>query len=183
MKKRSILKRFSLPLLLIGLLSFSSCIIVSDYGPNGKNGKAFFGIDYDFEPPYSYWDNNPSMPNSPFFGEMYRSNPGIYQFEYFVSPFEYWYGTYQIRINPGQPGQPYGEPGRDGQDSYLLLICNEDGFYFDDWTGCNCGYRAIEGDTHIFEIESGRSNFRVEMKKAHVNERAPEGIPKYQLTK
>ena len=168
---------FALAMLLTG------CIIVSDYGPNGRSGKVYFGIDYDYNAPYSYWDNNPSTPNNPFFGEFYRSHPGTFEFEYFVNPFEYWYGTYQLRVNPGQPGQPYGEPGRDGADNYLLLICNSDGFYFDSLNDCNCVNRTEDGDTIIYEISSEKANYRIEMKKTHVDQRKPQSVPKYQLNK
>jgi len=164
-------------------LFLSSCIIVTDYGPNGMSGKTYFGIDYDYNAPYSYWDNNPSTPGSPFFGEYYRSHPGTYQFEYFVNPFEYWYGTYQLRTNPGQPGQPYGEPGRDGTDNYLLMICNDDGFYFESWADCNCGYRSDDGDLFIYDIESEKSNYRIEMRKTSIDKRKPQALPKYQLNK
>ncbi len=161
----------------------TGCIIVTDYGPNGNNGKVYFGIDYDYNAPYSYWDNNPSTPNAPFFGEYYRSYAGTFQFEYFVNQYEYWYGTYQLRINPGQAGQPYGEPGRDGIDNYLLMICNDDGFYFESWNECNCGYRSEIDGVLTYDIETDKANYRIEMRKTTIQERKPQAIPKYQLNK
>lgn len=182
MKTKSILK---LPGLVgitawLSTLLLSACIVVSDYGPNGRPGKAYFGIDYDFNPPYSYWDNNPNVPNNPFFGEYYRTNPGNYSFEYFLNPYEYWYGTYQIRVNIGQPGQPHGVPGRDGTDTYLMLICNDQGFYFENWEDCNCWYREADGSL-VYEFSDKDRNYRIEMKKTTIAERAPQGVSKYKI--
>ncbi len=179
----SIRKRtINLALLALALIgtSLTSCIIVAepDYGPRGSNGQAFFGIDYDFQAPYSYWDDNPSMPNNPFLGEMYHTYPGVFDFEYFVNPWEYWYGTYQIWTNPGQPGQPYGVPGANGADSFLLLICNPNGFYFEDWEECNC-YRSAEEDVIIVERQVDGFNYRIEMRKTTIEERPTDNLPKY----
>lgn len=163
---------------MVASVCLSSCIIVSseyDYGPNGNPGKAFYGIDYDFNAPYSYWDNNQSVPDNPWFGEMYRTSGGIYDFEYFINPWEYWYGTYELRQNPGQPGQPYGEPGFDGNDSYLLLICNDDGFYFEDWESCDCIYRNADGTVTV-DIENDKQNFKIVMKKTTIHERPAKGL-------
>ncbi len=158
----------------------SSCIVVTDYeyGPDGQDGKAYFGIDYDWNPPYSYWDNNYNVPENPFFGEYYRTNQGTYEFEYFINPYEYWYGTYQIWINHGEPGQQYNQPGFDGADTYLLMICNDDGFYFEDWEDCDC-YRTEADGTQIIEYKKGNKMFRVEMKKANINDRPTDKTPKY----
>ncbi|MCB0380621.1 MAG: hypothetical protein KDD24_05140 [Flavobacteriales bacterium] len=124
MKKLNILSILSLVLFL------SSCIIVDNSpGPNGRDGLAYFGVDYDRRPPYSYWDNNNSIPYNPILGEYYRSAPGTYRFEYFVNEFDYWYGTYQIWVNRGGPGRPNGRPGIDATDNYMMLICNPNGFY------------------------------------------------------
>ncbi|MCB0762702.1 MAG: hypothetical protein KDC12_14330 [Flavobacteriales bacterium] len=184
MKKQWFIQFINSRLLLITVVTLTvfstGCIIVTDheYGPRGANGRAFFGIDYDWQAPYSYWDNNPSVPNNPWFGEMYRTTPGVYDFEYFVNPWEYWYGTYQMWINPGQPGQPYGVAGAPGDDSYLLLICNPNGFYFEDWEECGC-YRSGEEDVVIIERTEGEFNYRVEMRKTTIHERPTAQLPKY----
>lgn len=164
--------------LFVAVIALHSCIVVAEYGPPGRDGKAFFGIDYDYNPPYSYWDNNPNMPTAPFFGEYYRSNPGRYNFEYFINQTDYWYGTYEIFVNRGQPGQPMGEPGADGADNYLMLICNDDGFYFEDQYGFWCDIRMEEGK-QIIEMSDEEHRFIIEMQKTSIMERAPEGIPKY----
>jgi hypothetical protein len=163
----------------MSVIALQSCIVVAEYGPPGRDGKAFFGIDYDFNPPYSYWDNNPNMPSAPFFGEYYRSNAGRYNFEYFVNQTDYWYGTYEIFIHRGQAGQPMGEPGADGMDTYLMLICNDEGFYFEDQAGIWCDIRLENGIQHI-EMNNGEQHFIITMQKTSIKDRKPEGIPKFQ---
>lgn len=155
-------------------LLLSSCIVIEDevyYGPDGRDGKVFFGIDYDYQAPYSYWDDNSSVPENPFFGEYYRTWPGIYNFEYYVSPWEYWYGTYEVWENPGTAGQPNGVAGLDGADNYLLLICNPDGFYFENWEDCSCSPRSFADGTQVIEADKGNFHFRVSMKKTTIQER------------
>lgn len=163
----------------VSLIFLSSCVTVIETnvpGPDGLPGRAFFGIDYDTRPPYSYWDNNPSVPVDPFFGEYYRTNPGIYDFEYFVNQYDYWYGTYEVWVYLGGPGRPYGERGRDGADSYLLLVCNPDGPY--EWRKAN-----KDENISIEELEDGwieviktyeGGGIKIKMKKANKEDRAPQ---------
>jgi hypothetical protein len=176
------MKRFNIYtwiIALLGIIQLQSCIIYdTDYGPDGRDGKAFFGIDYDYYQPYSYWDNNPSVPVNPFFGEFYRSYPGIYEFEYFINSNEYWYGTYEINIRRGEQGRPNGAAGRDGLDTYLRLICNPNGFYFESTNDCDC-YRSVSDDgTIISEVNDKDHSFRIVMKKTTIEER-----PTYHLAK
>lgn len=167
---------------LIAVLStfLSSCITLIDQGPRGNDGKVYYGIDYDYSTPYSYWDNNPNIPNNPYFGEMYRTERGTYDFEYFINPYEYWYGTYRLYQNNGAPGGNYGEPGANGADTYFLMICNENGFYSEEWEECNC-YRTAEADGSITVTgeNTNTGKFEVKLKKVTVSERAPKGVPKY----
>lgn len=111
-------------------LALSSCItVVEGPGPRGYDGNAYFGVDYDFRAPYGYWDNNPSIPTDPIIGDYYYTNPGLFDFEFYETRDDFWYGTYEIFINRGGPGRPYGEPGRDGYDTYLLLVLGNRGPY------------------------------------------------------
>lgn len=166
--------------LLFIAISMTSCIVVADYGPPGRDGKAFYGVDYDIDPPYSYWDNNPGIPSSPFFGEYYRSHPGIYEFEYFINRYDYWYGTYQIFINEGLPGEPLGEPGADGEDTYLMLICNDEGFYFRNGGNWDCVHRNSDGSITA-ELDYGEFRFRVLMHKTNTTLRPTLNLPKTTL--
>jgi hypothetical protein len=180
--KKNYLHRLIYLLGIVGLVSFQSCIIIEDdevrYGPDGRDGKAFFSIDYDWNPPYSYWDNNPSMPDNAFYGEYYRTNPGVYDFEYYVSPWEYWWGTYEVFVYPGMPGQPNGIPGANGSDTYLKMICNDEGFYFEGDVDCTC-IRTVEANGDIVvEVKDAERHFKVTMRKALVKDRPSVNQPK-----
>ena len=160
----------------------SSCVtIVEGPGPDGRPGRAYFGVDYDYEPPYSYWDDNPSIPTDPFLGEYYRSYPGYFEFEYFYNRYDYWYGSYEIWINPGEQGRPGGIPGRDGPDTYLMLILNPEGPY--EWRKSNS-----EGDFTVEELENGQlqltyedagGGIKVLMQRTSVKERPTQREPKF----
>lgn len=159
------------------LTSLSSCIIVTDHpGPNGVAGNAYFGVDYDVYMPYSYWDNNNRIPVNPELGMSYPTNAGVFDFEYFINPYEYWYGSYTIFRNAGGPGRPGGEPGFNGADTYLMLICNPEGFY-----EVRGNYRVSnpDGNTVVVESLEGKNRFKVEMTKTNINERPTANIPKY----
>lgn len=156
------------------LLFLSSCIIVDNSpGPNGRNGLAYYGIDFDHHPPYSYWDNNKSIPYNPIIGEYYRSAPGTYQFEYFINEFDYWYGTYQIWENRGGPGGYNGRPGIDGVDNYLMMICNPNGFYEyrENW-------KMNTNEPLVIDQQIGNFYYKITIQKGSVLTR-PAQEPKY----
>lgn len=156
-------------------LSLTSCDpAYIGYGYPGRDGRAFFGINYDYAHPYSYWDNNPSVPDNPAIGHYYPTFPGLYEFEYFINSVDYWYGTYEIWINPGGPGGPNGMPGIDGMDNYLMLICNPDGFYFHDFNS----YKTLHPGKDSLVIET--EHYRITLRKATIHERTPvRDIPPY----
>ena len=168
--------RFSL-VVVGGIFLLNSCIYVVDTpGPEGLPGSAYFGVDYDHYLPYSYWDDNRDIPNNPVLGASYPTNTGVFNFEYFVNPYDYWYGSYQIFRNPGQPGGSGGRPGADGADTYLMLICNPDGFY--EVRG-NYKVAAAEGETIVIEETIGENRFRITMTKANTATRPTSNAPKY----
>lgn len=169
----------SLSILFLGFaLSLSGCVFVVDStpGPDGPAGDAFFGVDYDYATPYSYWDNNPNIPNNPILGSFYPTNSGLYEFEYFINPYEYWYGTYRIFRNAGGPGGPHGEVGAPGRDTYLMLICNPDGFYEE---RANYKVEAQLGETIVIEELVGENRIRIEMTKTTTDLRPTTNEPKY----
>lgn len=157
-------------------LVLSSCVtVLNTPGPDGRPGRAYFGIDYDYRAPYSYWDNNPGIPNDPFFAEYYPTHPGLYDFEYFYNKYDYWYGTYEIWVNPGGRGGAYGEPGFDGADSYLMLICNPDGPYEFRKANDNIEIKELEDGFIEYTIKIENGGIRVKMKKANKADRLPQG--------
>ncbi len=167
-----------LAFILVSLIatSLTSCIVVTDGppGPNGYSGNAYVGVSYDDYEPYSYWDNNPDVPNNPYFDEYYGTIPGLYEFEYFVNRNDYYYGTYEVWVNPGGAGRPNGIAGRNGADSYLLLICNQNGPYED--------RKSKAGDLEMTKLSDGSLEYtvrnadggmKVTMKKADRRSRTP----------
>ena len=162
-------------------LSLTSCIIVTDTpGPAGRPGNAYFGVSYDVYEPYSYWDNNPDIPNDPYLDEYYPTVPGLYEFEYYVNRVDYWYGTYEIWVNAGEPGRPGGRPGRDGLDTYLMLVCNPDGPYEarkSAGTGNTVTTTALPDGSLQYIITNADGGMKVTMKKTTSTER-PSQTPK-----
>ena len=152
---------------------FTSCIVVDNTpGPRGIDGNAYFGVDYEINAPYSYWDNNRSVPYNPILGDYYFTMPGVYEFEYFINPHDYWYGTYEIWINPGGPGGPRGEPGYNGLDTYLMLICDPDGFHQHRHNA------RTSNEPLVIERHDGKYNYKITIQKASVSTR-PAQKPKY----
>lgn len=157
------------------LFGLNSCIVVDTTpGPPGYDGRAYFGVDYDNEPPYSYWDNNSSIPYNPVLGQYYNTAPGVYRFEYFINQYEYWYGTYEIWINRGGPGQSYGKPGIDGMDTYLMLICNPNGYYDDYFES----YKKSDDEERLIEFQDEKHHYRIKIQKSDARKRIAQS-PKY----
>lgn len=143
-------------------------------GPHGLDGEAYLSIDYTYQHPYSYWDDNPDLPYNPTIGVFYYTYPGIYEFEYFISPYDYWYGTYELWVNYGEPGRPHGEPGFDGADNYFTLFCDPDGF----WMSLQGDYYKKGGNKQLTITQDlGSLKLKIVMQKANINDR-PAQVPK-----
>ena len=168
------MKKFKIILALIAPLFFTSCIVVDNTpGPNGRDGRAYFGVDYDHVAPYSYWDDNSSIPYNPILGEYYLTRPGIYEFEYFINPHDYYYGTYEVWINRGGLGGSHGEPGFDGRDTYLMLIADFDGYY-----AHADGYKTALNEPVVMEQKSGEFSYKITVQKGNTKTR-PAQQPKF----
>ncbi|MCF8463980.1 MAG: hypothetical protein K9G41_04025 [Flavobacteriales bacterium] len=170
---------FKIASVAVGIATFfASCTFIVDpvQGPDGRPGDAYFGVDYDYALPYSYWDNNPSIPNNPVLGSFYPTNTGVYEFEYFINPYEYWYGTYRVFRNLGGPGGANGQVGYPGADTYLMLICNPDGFYEE---RSNNKRTPEMGESIVIEELVGDNKIRIEMTKTTTDIRPSTKEPKY----
>ncbi|MCO6499845.1 MAG: hypothetical protein J5I47_05635 [Vicingus serpentipes] len=173
------MKKIAPILIILFSLSFTSCVVVDNTpGPNGRDGLAYFGIDFEHKPPYSYWDNNKSIPYNPAFGTYYHTYPGVYEFEYFINPREYWYGTYEVYINYGGIGGPHGEPGYDGLDTYLMLITDPHGFHTHE---NGYGYKSANAEEPlVVEKNEGKYNYKITIQKGNIENRQAQS-PKYMI--
>jgi len=161
------MRKIKIILAIITPLLFSSCVVVDNSpGPNGRDGQAYFGVDYEHRSPYSYWDDNSSIPYNPVLGNYYHTYPGIYEFEYFINPYDYYYGTYEVWINRGGRGGSHGEPGYDGMDTYLMLICDPNGYHIH-----GDGYRINENEPIVIEKKEGIYNYKITIQKGNVQSR------------
>ena len=168
------MKKFKIILAIITPLIFTSCIVVDNTpGPHGRDGYAYFGVDFEHHAPHSYWDNNNSVPYDPALGEYYHTSPGVYDFEYFINDDDYWYGTYEVWSNHGGIGGPHGEPGYDGLDTYLMLICDPNGFHEH-----ASGYRVDESQPIIIEKQTEKNKYKITIQKGNVLTR-PAQQPKF----
>lgn len=170
------MKKLNLILAIIFPLFFTSCIVIDNTpGPPGRDGRAYFGVDYEHRAPYSYWDNNKSIPYNPVLGNYYRTSPGLYDFEYFINEYDYWYGTYEIWVNRGGPGGAHGEQGYNGSDTYLMLICDPNGFHEhrDNWRN-----NEDNNEPLVIERKDGIYNYKITIQKGNVNTR-PAQNPKF----
>jgi hypothetical protein len=161
---------------LLLMIILSSCHLHTDHGPDGRDGHAYFGVDYTHFMPYSYWDNNPSIPLNPHLGEFYGTGSGLFDFEYFVTPHDYWYGTYEVWIEAGGHGGNYGEPGLDGRDTYLMLYCDPDGWSEERFTSQK-GLVSYEKEKDHIKVKVNEPGYRfeVEMFRTDVLQRVPQG--------
>jgi len=175
------MKKLGYILSLFVVITFSSCIEVYDHGPHGRDGDAYFGVDYHFSPPYSYWDNNPSLPENPYLGDFYWTDAGVYDFEYFVNPYDYWYGQYTVYRNYGTHGGAYGEAGLDGLDTYLMLFCDPNGWHEDRFEYRQNVTVTREQDKVTVEVNEAGQKFKLEMRKTDVLSRPSTQKPKFEL--
>lgn len=112
-----------------------------DNGVDGTDGQAFVTVTTSDGSLYAYVDDNTSRPGSFNAGQAYRVIPGSYNFAYesriYTSATTYYYaqwtGVYSVHLNRGEKGTEgkifwqKGSDGKDGADSYLILLCNFDG--------------------------------------------------------
>ena len=157
-------------------LIFTSCIVIDNTpGPHGRDGNAYFGVDYEHKPPYSYWDDNNSIPFNPVLGEYYHTYPGVYEFEYFINNVEYYYGTYEVWTNQGGIGRSNGQPGYDGEDTYLMLIADPNGYH-----ERSSGYylKSETNEPVIIEKKIGNENYKITIQKGNIKTRKAKK-PKY----
>ncbi len=181
---KNLLKIKSLSVIVLLAMTLQGCYVEVHHvpappGPDGYPGNAFFGVSYEAAVPYSYWDDNPSIPFNPTLGQYYGTGSGLFNFEYFINPEEFWYGTYEIWRNPGHAGLPDGIPGADGLDSYLMLICDPLGYHEHRGNG-KTGFSVKEvGEKLIIESQAENARYRITIQKGKPGEESGK-TPKFQ---
>jgi hypothetical protein len=168
-------------------ISFSSC--VGPNGPDGKDGQAFLTVSATYGILYTYSDNNSSREGAAgvfSYDQAYKVSPGTYNFQFesrLYNPdlsyyYADWSGAYIIWIHKGEKGgsggifwQP-GSGGKDGENSYLTLLCNFDGAAQSRLNKQVSGSLATPDSTMISEVKVGDYCMRTEyhlMRCGHVS--------------
>ncbi|MBT3232589.1 MAG: hypothetical protein HN356_07215 [Calditrichaeota bacterium] len=147
-------------LFLIGLFFLNGCP-----GSDGEDGRAYMSISFSDTQPLSYWDNNPSMPYGLRYGRSYLSEPGIFDFEYFVTEDQSWAGTYEIYIEEGEKGHDFFVDGDDGWDIYLTLLRDPDGPTFQRYSNPRDTYDGVDINSVDMEQNAGGYSIRIKAEK------------------
>ncbi len=113
------------------MFMLSSCVY---YGQDGRNGEVYLEIEPS---PHYYveyfWDDNPSIPESFFWGYDYPSAPGTFEYEYALSDEFLYFGEYTLIPTAGELGG-YGYDGHDGCDRFYTLFLYSGGGFVDFYT-------------------------------------------------
>jgi hypothetical protein len=108
-------------------LFLTSCEDDGFYGYDGRPGKSYLGLEWDYTAPDYIDVGTGDVPPVFNWGQYYLTYPGIYTLYYegevwngFRWTFYAWEIDYEVFIIPGEPGgRNYN--GRDGADSYFTL--------------------------------------------------------------
>jgi hypothetical protein len=105
------------------LILLFALVIMAGCGEDGKDGKAFIRINWDWYVD-SFSDNNYDTPSTVSENTYYETSPGTYSYDYDCSDGQgnyWWYtGTYTITIEEGEEAGLFTD-GEDGEDSYFTL--------------------------------------------------------------
>ena len=168
---------FHLLLILSIVVLFSSC--EDDYyGRDGRSGDAYLSLTWANEMPEYMDAGTGDIPPTFKWGDYYRAYPGYYVMYYegsvwngFGWTFYAYEVEYEIWINEGEPGRPYGVDGRDGADTYLTLECSPYGpfiFTMEKSSGTSNKYEILKNtEEEIQVIQKGVSySIKITYKKS-----------------
>lgn len=116
-------------MLAVILISVTLTSCVSDYGYNGRPGRAYMALSWDVDVPDFIDAGTGDIPPVFEWGQYYRTYSGLYMVYY---EGRYWNGyrhvwyawemDYEIYAIAGQPGG-YGYNGANGPDTYFDIVC------------------------------------------------------------
>jgi len=113
--KKQIFAFLMLVIFVSSLSFFSGC------GDDGQPGSAAISFTWDWYVD-SYDDSNPDTPTWIYEYTNYGTSPGTYSYTYYCSDvignYWYWYGTYNIYVNPGEEGGWFSD-GDNGSDNFF----------------------------------------------------------------
>lgn len=103
-------------------------------GQPGADGDAYIAYSWAVGP-ITIASNDPAFAGASYVynGEFLKTSPGVYDFEYIAWDSSYWWGWYEIYVNPGEDGGMFGA-GEDGSDLYFELLCLSTGPSFYVWS-------------------------------------------------
>ncbi|NOZ46434.1 MAG: hypothetical protein GXO79_06590, partial [Chlorobi bacterium] len=176
-RNRSILQFLNnIFILLIIAISFSSCE-EDYYGRDGRDGNAYISLSWANEIPEYLDAGTGDIPKTFKWNQYYKIYPGFYVMYYEGSVWNgfgwtnYAYDVeYEVFVNEGESGQPYGIDGRDGADTYLTIECSPYGPYLfsNEKSGkVNKRYELIEKDENKIQVlqKSGKYSMKITYKK------------------
>lgn len=118
---------------LLALTLFQSCVYYDYEGRDGRDGDAFFKINWEESEPYLI-DAGGVIPTNFYYDTYYKTNPGYYvvyyEYEYFTE-FGRVIEPYEIEVEvfnyEGEDGDRNYD-GKDGDDVYFELVLFPDGY-------------------------------------------------------
>ena len=118
------------------ILLFASAIVFTSceedyYGRDGRPGEAYLSLTWANEVPEYLDVGTGAIPSTFKWGDYYPVYPGFYVMYYegavwngFGRTFYAYEVEYEIWVNDGQQGQPYGIDGLDGANTFLSIECS-----------------------------------------------------------
>ncbi|MFP4432680.1 MAG: hypothetical protein ACLFPV_15625 [Spirochaetaceae bacterium] len=124
-------------------------------GQPGADGDAYIAYSWAVGP-ITIDTNDPAFAGASYIynGEFRQTSPGVYDFEYTAWDDSEWWGWYEIYVNSGEDGKPFGA-GEDGTDLYFELLCLSTGPSFYIWEDLSSAALGTEGTEPLAVLGAG----------------------------
>jgi hypothetical protein len=128
---------------------------VAGCGQPGADGDAYIAYSWAVGP-ITIATNDPAFAGASYIynGEFRQTSPGVYDFEYTAWDDSYWWGWYEIYVNPGEDGGAFGA-GDDGADLYFEVLCLSTGASFYVWEDLASAALGTEGTEPLAVLGAG----------------------------